>query len=310
LPPPPAGDALPGIDDRRQQDIAAAHQDAARLVGERRPGAAIRALQAIARAHPEIATVHYQIGVLSLEMGRTAAAIDAWRTAAALRPDAAGIPRAMALALAAAGRIPEARGQVATALELARGGADLAATHQTAARVALAIGDTAAALQSADAAQAADPALPMRAFVEGRLHIADGRYEEAAAVLEDAAALLSQQDAALEGLQLSLGEALTALDRLEDAEAAYREEIRRFPHGLDAYTGLARLYAASRPLEDTQVIVGELLTAIPTPAGYAAAARILTDLGQRARAEALRSEARVRFRGDPSLALLARDTRR
>ena len=43
--------------------------------------------------------------------------------------------------------------------------------------------------------------------------------------------------------------------------------------------------------------------------GYGVAARLWTILGDPSRAEALRSDARTRFRGDPSLALLGRGAR-
>ena len=46
------------------------------------------------------------------------------------------------------------------------------------------------------------------------------------------------------------------------------------------------------------------MDAAPTPEGYAIAARLWTILGERSRAEAVRADARTRFRGDPSLVLL------
>jgi hypothetical protein len=53
-------------------------------------------------------------------------------------------------------------------------------------------------------------------------------------------------------------------------------------------------------------VIRDLMEAVPTPEGYALAARLWTILGERSRAEALRSAARARFHGDPSLALLER----
>jgi hypothetical protein len=57
-------------------------------------------------------------------------------------------------------------------------------------------------------------------------------------------------------------------------------------------------------------VLNELLEAAPTPEGYALAAHVWIALGDQARAEAIRSDARARFRGDPSLALLGHDARR
>ena len=59
-----------------------------------------------------------------------------------------------------------------------------------------------------------------------------------------------------------------------------------------------------------QLKLNELVAATPTPESYAVAARLWTIVGNRTRAEALRSDARSRFRGDPSLALLGKDARR
>jgi len=69
---------------------------------------------------------------------------------------------------------------------------------------------------------------------------------------------------------------------------------------------MAREYG-QRIVED---VLNELVAATPTPESYAAAARLWTIVGDRTRAEALRSDARTRFRGDPSLALLGKDARR
>ena len=122
--------------------------------------------------------------------------------------------------------------------------------------------------------------------------------------------MLRQHGTTLEGLQQALGEALTHHGRYADAEAAFRDELRAFPHGLAAYVELATLYRTLEQADAAGTVIDELLQAVPTPEGYDAAARLWTDLGQRSRAEEIRSDARARFRGEPSLALLARDTRR
>ena len=70
------------------------------------------------------------------------------------------------------------------------------------------------------------------------------------------------------------------------------------------------LYRASNRDAAAEDVLYELVSATPTPEGYAVAVRLWTILGERTRAEALRSDARTRFRGDPSLALLGRDARR
>jgi hypothetical protein len=66
------------------------------------------------------------------------------------------------------------------------------------------------------------------------------------------------------------------------------------------------LHRAAAGVAENNAVVG----APPTPYGMGAAAQLWTELGDRSRAEALRSDARTKFRGDPSLALLGRDGRR
>ena len=70
------------------------------------------------------------------------------------------------------------------------------------------------------------------------------------------------------------------------------------------------LYAATNRQEAVEDVLNELVAATPTPESYAVAAPLWTIVGNRTRAEALRSDARARFRGDPSLALLGKDGRR
>jgi tetratricopeptide (TPR) repeat protein len=178
-----------------------------------------------------------------------------------------------------------------------------------AARVALVSGDKEAATQHAAAAHDADPSMPVQQFVQGRLLHEEGKYEEAAATFEQAASALNEQNRSLADLHLYLGEALARLDKYEEAESQFREELREFPRSMQAYTSLAMLYRASNRDAAVEDVLNELVASTPTPEGYGVAARLWTILGDPSRAEALRSDARSRFRGDPSLALLGRGGR-
>jgi len=265
------------------------------------------------REQPGLAAVHYQIGLLSASMGRTEQAIAAFETAATLRPDAPEIPRALAASLMKGGRPTDAQEQAELSATLAQpfGSADLSRAHQLAARVALARKDRDLALIHADAAQAANPAVPMRSFVEGRLLVDEGRYEEAVRLLQEASAMLHQHEGTLQGVQTTLGDAFARLERTQEAEAAYLEELRAFPHSLAAYSGLVKLAYTAKDEDAAAAVVKELLASTPTAEGFAAGVRVWTELGETGRAEALKSDARARFRGDPALAIvLARDKAR
>jgi hypothetical protein len=64
------------------------------------------------------------------------------------------------------------------------------------------------------------------------------------------------------------------------------------------------LYRAANRERDIEQVISGLMDAAPTPEGYSIAARLWTILGEQSRAEAVRADARMRFRGDPSLVLL------
>ena len=297
-PPPFAGAAQPAL--------IAEHRAAALLIGQKKYSAGIRALQKIVRDHRDLPSVHYQIGVLLVRTGRLEEAIEAFRTARELQPNAPDLALALADALMRAGQADAAREQAdaAIALALPESPQQRSAAYEMAARVALASQDSEAATRYAELAQAADPRRPVPQFVSGRLAYERGEYADAAAAFERAVATTREAAAPIPDLHLYLAESLAHLDRYAEAETHYREELRVFPRNVQAYASLAMLYRASNRDDAVEDVLNELVSGTPTPEGYAVAARLWTILGNRSRAEALRSDARVRFRGDPLPALL------
>ena len=292
--------------------VVEAHRSAAILAGEKKYAAAIGQLREIARAHPRMAVVQYQLGMLLGRTGRLKEANTAFRAAATLEPDNPYIPVALAGVLLRAGRHENARDRAALAVALAerQDPRARAAAHEVATRVALALGDAEGADAHAAAAEREDPALPMPQFVRGRLLYTEGRYEEALAAFEEAAASLEPHGRDLEELHLYLGDTLARLNRYPEAEQQFREELRAFPRNSRAYGSLAVLYHASRRASGVEEILDALIEATQTPEGYETAARLWMIVGEPSRAAALRADARTRFRGGPSLALIARDGRR
>jgi arylsulfatase A-like enzyme/tetratricopeptide (TPR) repeat protein len=292
-----------------QERLLDAHQAAAQLLGARRYAAAVRSLQALARSHPSMTDLLYQIGAVALHGDRTQDALASLRAAAARRPDSPEIASLLALALLRSNRIDEAHLEVDRAVALA---ADLelhrvAAAQMLAARLAVARGDYEAALAHATAVEHVDPSVPMRTFVDA-LRLAKDNDPGAAAAFDRAVRHIRQHEAAaLHGLHLGLAEALVAEGNVTGAEAAFREEILAFPASIEAYTGLAALYHADGRPEAAGAAVRVLLDQAPTRAAYMAAAGTWNALGERARAEAVRLEARERFRGDPAQAPRPRD---
>ena len=302
----------PAFTDALQPALVAEHRAAALLIGQKKYSAGIRALQQIVRDHQDLPVVHYQIGVLLVRTGRLAEAIGAFRTARELQPDAPDLAVALADALMRAGRHDAAREQAEAAILLARSesAAERTAAYEMAARVALAAGDAEAASQHARDAREADPGRPVPQFVRGRLLYAEGDYSGAAAAFREAIAGSPSGSLPMADLHLYLGESLIHLEQYAEAEAQYREELRAFPRSVQAYASLAMLYRVSNRDDAVEDVLNELVAETPTPEGYAVAARLWTILGDPSRAEALKSDARARFRGDPLPALLEQGVRR
>jgi len=314
LPGPGLAEGDGGLTLNEQKTLVAAHRAAAVLVGQKKYSAGIRALQAIVRDYPILTAVHYQLGVLFSRTGRFDESMQSFRAARMLRPESPVLALALAEAQMRAGLLDAAQQTSLEAVMLAeadetdtRGRAE---AHEVAARVALARLDADAAVAHAEAANEADPAMPVPQFVRGRLLYQQGQYEEALAAFRQADAALREHGRTMADLHLYLGESLARLEQYAEAEIQFREELLAFPRNTQAYASLAMVYRAANRDDAVEDVLTELVAATPTPEGYAVAARLWTALGDRSRAEALTSDARTRFRGDPSLALLGRDVRR
>lgn len=284
------------------------HRSAALLLAQGKYAEALDQLRGITRAHPDLTIVQYQTGSLLVRAGRLPEAERAFRALGERDPDNPYVALALADVLLRTGREDDASTQLSLAIALAEhhDGRARAAAHQLAALVALAGGDDEGAIEHAAAVERNDPKLPMTAYVAGRQAHAAGRYEDALASFEKASQSLVQNQRAFEGVNWYVGDTFVRLDRAADAEKAFRDELRAFPRHIAAYTSLAMLYHASNRPDAVKETADALVTAVPTPEGYDAAARLWVGVGDSASAAALRTSARTRFRGDPSLALLQR----
>jgi tetratricopeptide (TPR) repeat protein len=197
----------------------------------------------------------------------------------------------MASALLRGGRLDDARAHAELAVEVAP-----AAAHELLARIALQRGDAAAARRQAELAEAADPSLPARAFVEGVILHRQGQYAAALPHLADAGRRLSQRTEQIPDVHYLAGDAYARLDRFAEAEAAFKQELHVFPGHIRARAGLAMLYRAmGRPSESEQAIA-DLVRFSPTPEAYSVAAELWTMFGEPAKAAAARAESRRRQR--------------
>jgi tetratricopeptide (TPR) repeat protein len=302
--PEPAPGALPP----NQAALLEAHGRAATLVGNRQFGAAAAALRDLTRANPMLPALQFQLGALLGRAGRLDEAVAALGDAGKLWPDSLPVTLSLAQTLARAGKLDQAQhtADAAVALTEGKGAADRAAALQASARIAIDRRDVAAAEQAAQARFDLDGSRALTQFVRGRELLGGGHYEEAQTALLEASRADGEESEAIPGLRLALGEALVHLEQPADAEEQLREEIRLFPLDPRAYTNLALLLHSLDRQDDAAQVLDDLLEALPTPEGSAAVARAWAAMGDRQRAEAIKADARERFKGDPSLTLLGR----
>jgi arylsulfatase A-like enzyme/Flp pilus assembly protein TadD len=118
-----------------------------------------------------------------------------------------------------------------------------------------------------------------------KIHVEQGRLPEALAALDRAKARIAQDGApGVATLASTRGDVLARMGRAQEAEAAFREEIRTFPSTTDAYTRLAILLASQHRFAEIEPTLEAMVTASPRPATYGLAAQAMADLGNTERA--------------------------
>jgi arylsulfatase A-like enzyme/Flp pilus assembly protein TadD len=205
-------------------------------------------------------------------------------------------------------------------LELARGDLEAAETHarlaaQTLgaawdllAQVALRRGDLESAERSLQRALAEREGRVEPLVTLTELRVRQERFAEA---LEEAADAIEEfgerpDREVLRGLQYQRGLALASLDRLPEAEQAFRDEIALSPRELAPYSRLALLLALAGRGPEVGPALQQMVGANPTPAAHAEAVRTLRALGDEASASGLLASALRRWPQDRELLSLVR----
>jgi tetratricopeptide (TPR) repeat protein len=200
--------------------------------------------------------------------------------------DAAGLTGAAA-GLLRLGRLDEAAQHAELAVDVAP-----AAARELLAKVALERGDAAAARRQARLTQAADPSIPMPAFVEGVISHRQGRFAAAIPHLLEAKRALESRTVQMPDVNYYLADSLARLERYDEAERFFAAELAVVPGHVRARAGLAMLYRATGRDADSERAISDLLRHAPTPEGYDVAAQLWSMFGEPGRAAAVRAEAR------------------
>ena len=162
--------------------------------------------------------------------------------------------------------------------------------HELLADLALARGDVAAAESEARAAAASRNPQPSAILVLARVKLRAGEPAEALRVIEKAqAASRERRLGPVYDLEFLRGDALARMDRLDDAEAAFRAEIAAFPAHAEPYTSLAVIRFMRRDLPGLDRELNDMIRANPSPRSYLLAASTLDSLGEKKRAASFRN---------------------
>jgi choline-sulfatase len=283
-----AADATNLADPKDKIPTLRRYRAAVDLMGERRYGDAARLFREILAENPGMKDVWHQLANASVRAGDYPSALEAYRKLVEIGPTDPHALVGVAAVYLRLNRLDEARAHAELAARFAS--ADdrrmVGSAYELLAKIALRQRDRDAALHYAARAEAADPTLPMAAYVQGRIAHAAGQYETALAFFLETARRLEGRTITLTELHYYTGDTLARLERPRAAEIEFRKELALFPENVDAWAGLAMLHRSQgRDAESAQAI-DEMLKRVPTREGYAMAERLWRLFGEPARARA------------------------
>jgi choline-sulfatase len=214
---------------------------------------ALSNFRAIVAENPLMADVWSEIGGLELRLGRTEAAVGAYKRLVEVAPHDPAALINVADTLLLLGRLDDAQAQATVAAE-----ADAttdprwrAKAHQTLAMIAMARRDDERARAEATRAHEVDPTLPMPQFVEGLIRYHAGDFQAAVPFLTQALQESAARTVQIPELRYYLGDALARLERYAEAEPVLRTEVRLFPYELRARAALVMLYRATGRVQES-----------------------------------------------------------
>jgi tetratricopeptide (TPR) repeat protein len=242
-----AASATDRPDPTEHWDVVEQYRLAVELEGRRRWAEAIDQFRALARRQPAMRDVWMLLAETASRADRFEIAVDAYAEASRLDPDDPLARLLGASALLSLRRYDDAGEQARHVLSSAVATpASRAAAHAVLARVALGRREAAAARAEAARAEQADPTMPVRAYVDGRLAFDRRQYETALAALETVLEASSPWSArALPDARLLAAESLLHLDRYSEAEYLFLEEMKLPRLNRRARLGLSSVYTAT-----------------------------------------------------------------
>ena len=269
----------------------AAFGEAMQNVSEQKFKDAVPKLQKLVADNPQMIDAWEGLGNALLRLGQPQEALAAYDQALKVSGGSGHVALGAASALIALGRLDEAQ----TYAEI---GAKTSPTagHTLLAQIAENRGDFAAAEKEARVALDARGSRigPLVSLAE--LLQKQGKTEEALKLADQAEAEVAKTgQRGFEGLRALRGDLLARLGRNREAEEIFREEIKKFPAQLSAYSHLATLCASEGRVAEAVATLKQMVDANDSPAAYGEAVRTLRVLGDPRGAAALLAHARSLF---------------
>ena len=288
----PGAASLPDPKDRVH--VLADYRRGLELVRDGKAPEAIALFERVVAENPGMADVWNEIAGLFVRQGRLDEALIAFkRVVETASYDPAALV-SVAQVLVELGKLDEARAQAEQAVKMLppNEGRWLATAHKMLMRVALARSDLTTARAEAARAEQADPSFPLKDTCEGLIHYNAGEYAAALPYFETALRNSASRTFQMPDLRYYLGDTLGHLERLNEAERMFNEELVLFPASIRAMSGLAMVQRAQGRTEESNRTVEMLLRRSPTPQGFELAEKLWTMFGEKERAAAVRASRR------------------
>lgn len=252
-------------------------KDAFELAGRGQLEESAAALRRIIEANPSMFDAWDKLGEVLRDAGRYVEAERVYRDAIARFPEmASGLTLALASVYLRMERFEDA-------FSHAEAGASLnpARAHELKARIALARNDPAQAereLQSAIDPSRPEPSLLL---LRAEILLAGGDLTAALATVEEAERRLRDAGgSSLPRLEFLRGDLLARTDRPDEAAAAYRKEIDRYPSNLQAWANLAIIRIILGERAEARALLDEMVRRNPHPRARELAAATWNAFGE------------------------------
>ena len=278
-------------DPKDKAPLLRTYRQAVVLLGEGRLGEGTRLLREILNDDPAMTDVWSQYAAALGRMGRYQEAFEAYGRVIKLQPDEPNGPLGASSMLLLLNRPDDARAHAELAIASAPSQA-----HQALALIAVSRQRDDEALRQADLAAAAEPGLPMPAFIRGTLAYNHQQYEPALGFLLQAQKGYAGRSAQPRDLHFMIGDSLARLERYKEAEPYLEEEVRLYPQHVRARAGLAMLYQSMGRNAEAERVLDDLVRDVPSPDAADTAARVWRMFGRPDRADSVADEARRRLR--------------